>query len=153
MRKFMKVSLAVGAGAFVLGCAGLHAAKAADSRTLRDSMRGSMKGRRPKLTARRRLKRAMATRRRPRPFLMPFRRRLPIMDMVRPMWSCRDPITQAGRIGVVIRPITPMAMATGATATAAGKWRHITRGHHSPETRSRNSPRNAARPTERAATI
>ncbi|HEX8829367.1 MAG TPA: hypothetical protein VF778_14790 [Xanthobacteraceae bacterium] len=30
MRKFMKVSLAVGAGAFALGWAGLHAAKAAD---------------------------------------------------------------------------------------------------------------------------
>jgi hypothetical protein len=30
MRKFLKVSLAAGAGAFVLGWAGLHAAKAAD---------------------------------------------------------------------------------------------------------------------------
>jgi hypothetical protein len=31
MRNFMKVSLAVGAGAFVLGWSGLHAAKAADT--------------------------------------------------------------------------------------------------------------------------
>ena len=119
MRKFMKVSLAAGAGAFTLGLIGLQAATAAD---MSYPEGGSIKGRRPRLTdrhpkhtdhhpkhtGRRRPKRVMVFRRHRRhPSATLFRRRLPPITG-RLMWSCRDLITGADHTGVVIRRITRM---------------------------------------------
>ena len=77
--------------------------------------------RRPKHMGRRRLKRVTLFRRHHRPSATLFRRRLRPPIMARLMWSRRDHIIRANHTGVVIRRITPMATAIGATATATGK--------------------------------